>query len=117
VRDNVDTERLAAIWREAAGDLGIDVAAPHILLDDAEAVTCVAWVKDFGSAAGTAVGVMHRHQPEVARLAKKLGLYVSFINPDVYRSFDRDLFIETLNDWGWFGTDGGAPSWYTGHTG
>ncbi len=29
-----------------------------------------------------------------------------------YLTYDRPLFIETLNDWGWFG-EGAAPAWFT----
>ncbi len=47
-------------------------------------------------------------------VAKAESLYFSSLNPDVYGTFDRDLFIETLNDWGWFGAESNQPAWYTG---
>jgi hypothetical protein len=31
-----------------------------------------------------------------------------------YRQYDRDLFVDTLNDWQWFGQKGEQLSWYTG---
>jgi hypothetical protein len=30
-----------------------------------------------------------------------------------YLRYDRALFVDTLNDWGWFG-EGPLPSWYSG---
>jgi hypothetical protein len=30
------------------------------------------------------------------------------------RRYNRQLFIDTLNDWGWFGEKGAEPPWYTG---
>jgi len=30
-----------------------------------------------------------------------------------YLDYDRDVFIDALNDWGWTGT-GAPPPWYTG---
>ena len=41
------------------------------------------------------------------------GFYVSFLAPS-YDDFDRELFVATLNDWGWKGREGAAPEWYTG---
>jgi hypothetical protein len=32
---------------------------------------------------------------------------------DTYLTYDRHLFVGTLDDWGWFG-EGSAPAWYTG---
>jgi hypothetical protein len=29
-----------------------------------------------------------------------------------YEAYNRALFVETLNDWGWFGPTGMAPDWY-----
>jgi hypothetical protein len=45
--------------------------------------------------------------------ARDTQLYVSRL-ADSYATFDRKLFIETLNDWGWFAQDRAAPHWYTG---
>jgi hypothetical protein len=33
-----------------------------------------------------------------------------------YRAYRRQLFIDTLNDWGWFGEKGKEPPWYTGQS-
>ena len=44
--------------------------------------------------------------------ARREGLYPSLLG-ESYRAYDRELFIDTLNDWGWYG-GGDPPSWYTG---
>jgi len=81
---------------------------------DVDGIECVALVEDFGSSHGTIV--LGRHiAPGLARsTAKAQGRYVSLIDEVSYSSYDRKLFIETLNDWGWYGEPGEAPSWYTG---
>ena len=28
--------------------------------------------------------------------------------------YDREIYIETLNDWGWFGSPDDAPKWFSG---
>jgi hypothetical protein len=42
------------------------------------------------------------------------GQSCSFIHQESYARYDRDLFLATLNDWGWFGDPADAPEWYTG---
>ena len=34
------------------------------------------------------------------------------LNPEVYCKHDLALFVETLVDWGWFGSPDEAPEWY-----
>jgi len=43
--------------------------------------------------------------------AKAAGLYLSFINAEVYRTFERDRFQELLTDWGYFGAIERRPAW------
>jgi hypothetical protein len=38
--------------------------------------------------------------------------YFSQLGPS-YLKYERALFVDTLNDWEWFGT-GSPPPWYTG---
>ena len=46
-------------------------------------------------------------------IRSRLGYYGSNLFPP-YRIYDRQLFVDTLNDWGWFGRPGEEPPWYTG---
>ena len=78
-----------------------------------EAVSFVALVHHFGASAGTLAGTIEDDFERLTNLAKQSGHYVSLLNPDSYKRYDRQLFIDTLNEWGWFGP-GAAPTWYTG---
>jgi hypothetical protein len=40
--------------------------------------------------------------------------FYSLINEESHALYDRDLFVATLNDWGWIGDPAHAPVWYTG---
>jgi hypothetical protein len=42
---------------------------------------------------------------------KEAGYFWSDLSPE-YQSYDRDLFIATLDDWKWFGAKGQEPAWY-----
>jgi hypothetical protein len=39
--------------------------------------------------------------------------YQSGLNPDCYEPYDRRVYIETLEDWGWYGA-APPPSWFKG---
>jgi hypothetical protein len=102
-------------WREAAADLGVDVTAPFALADPvAGTFECIALVRDFGSEQGTVVIGIGPANVHVARLAAEAGVFCSAINESAYASYDRSLFVATLNDWGWRGDAARKPHWYSG---
>lgn len=111
----VDSE-IAAAWQHAADDLGITV---ETLRSSATAcdrrVPFAVWIKDFGSPKGTVCRFYSedRHEEEdFAEWARAKDFFWSLLF-DSYRQYDRELFIDTLNDWGWFGTES-PPPWYSG---
>ena len=58
---------------------------------------------------------LDRADGELARFrnwASAVGAFGSIL-ADPYRSYERGLWIDTLNDWGWK-ADGAPPTWYTG---
>ena len=96
-------------WTEAAADLGIRVVAPFSLVADDQSVMFEAHILDFGGPKGAVVG---NHESDFG-VAKAFGYWSSNLYPS-YRKYNRQLFIDTLNDWGWFGDGGAKPIWYTG---
>ncbi len=102
---------ISQAWFEAAKDLEIRVTAPFTLhVSDVEAITYEAHVLDFGGPKGTVVGVL---DDKLGDYRHEQGYYCSNLAPS-YRSYKRQYFIDTLNDWGWFGPPELKPSWYTG---
>jgi len=106
----------AHAWRDAAEDLGITVVAPYELLDDSGDISAVAvaWVESFGSENGSVVAGLRSNRQGVQSAARRQGQFCSFINEESYVQYDRELFVATLNDWGWHGDPAHAPAWYTG---
>jgi hypothetical protein len=98
-------------WQTAGVELGIRVDAPAHVMIQGESVECSAFLPDFGSANGAAVFSLSVRSdlPDTPGTDP----FCSLLNDDRYRRFDRDHFIATLNDWGWFG-NGDPPDWYTG---
>jgi len=98
------TEQLLRSWREAADDLGLKVE------EFGDAVV----VRSFGSPRGMLCAI--RQAPaEVRELqdeAESRGMGWSALS-ESYLRYDRTLFIDTLDDWGWC-SENAAPSWYSG---
>lgn len=68
---------------------------------------------DFGGPKGTVVG---NRDSGLGDIRKRLGYYASNLFP-AYQTYARQYFIDTLNDWGWFGEPGKEPPRYTGKPG
>jgi hypothetical protein len=96
----------------AAEDLGIEVTAPYIIEAAGERFTFVALAHGFGSPCGTLVGLPDDWET-LGDVAEEYGFYFSCLYPP-YESYERQHFIDTLDDWGWAGDETKAPVWYTG---
>lgn len=105
-------EQISAAWREAAPDLGIKVVAPFSLATGGvDSVLYEAYLPEFGGSKGAIAGSLARDDGNMRELQ---GYYSSDLS-DRYRRYERDLFIETLKDWRWFGKEGKEPPWYKGN--
>jgi len=97
-------QKISDAWKRAADDLEIRVVAPFAIVSDGETWNFEALVLDFGSGQGAVV------MSQVSE--RRLDRWFSILYP-IYRQYERDHFIDTLNDWGWFGV-GEPPAWYAG---
>jgi hypothetical protein len=102
-------------WEEAASDLGLEIEAPFYLNTDAGQIKFALLVKYFGSPKGTLIEELdNRFEIDFDDITQQYGYYGSFLNPATYERYDRDLFIEALTDWGFFGSPASPPAWYEG---
>src|SRR5580692_7982885 len=88
----------------AAKDLGVDVVAPYTLVDAAGVANdFIALFRCFGSEKG--VLICHADDWVMKNgIASHHGYGCSGLHPDSYSQYDRELWIETLGDWGWCGS-------------
>jgi len=109
-------ESASAAWRVAASDLGLDVVAPYRLVDTAfvEPIDCVALVRAFGSEKGVILLDLGSTTSAQHYAVSRLGYFATRINVVAYSNYERAAFVDTLNDWGWFGPEQQRPGWYTG---
>ena len=103
---------MSAAWQEASAHLSVRVVAPYSLqLPDGMTVEVEAFLPDFGGPHGAiAVALADDDRGRLVASAKQFGSRLAA----TYRTFDRDRFRDTLDDWGWYGSAGDRPEWYTG---
>src|SRR5262245_42871894 len=106
--------RMADAWQKAARDLGIRFVSPFRFRDaGGREHVCAGWLPDFGSPRGALI--LSRHDSDGAEAAGDAeGYYVSGLSPYHYETYARGHFVETLNDWGWYGKREDAPPWFKG---
>jgi hypothetical protein len=105
--------KVVAAWREASAELGVEFTSPFIL--DVGGNTrheYLGLVHHFGARVGTLLSVAGEPSARTAQLSG--GAYYSSTLGSAYESYDRQAFIDTLNDWQFFGPDASRPSWYSG---
>lgn len=107
---------LSDVWRVAGAELGIEIVAPFRLVDSesGEAEQFLAFVAHFGSPRGTVVVGRHAASSRARALARARGMFISMVDERSYSEYERELFVDTLNDWGWFGDEESTPHWFTG---
>ena len=99
-------------WKQAAQDLEIRVEIPFVLRTETGQVEFYEGrVLDFGGPKGTVFRPISVDKKTRSREEK--GFFASDLGPR-YSQYDRQLFIDTLDDWKWFGPDGHQPEWYGG---
>ena len=94
-------------------NLGICVTAPFEVRRDSDTpVRFLALVHDFGAPRGTLV-CRGDEWEKYRRFAASEGYFLSGLYLEAYSRYERERFVETLDDWGWFG-QGAPPPWYRG---
>lgn len=108
----LDTEIMEA-WREAAKDLGIRVEIPFTLTtSDGHSEVYEGRVLEFGGPKGLVFGSLDGNKT-TWKHREDAGYAWSDLSSS-YQTYNREHFIATLDDWGWFGEKGQEPDWYSG---
>ena len=106
-------QRTVDRWRQAAKDLGFRFVTPFMLEDAGETLTYLGWLPQFSSPYGMVIITAESldEQQRLMDAAKARGFHYSCISPSA-DSYDREVTIEVLNNWGWASSEP-APGWYT----
>ena len=112
----VDEEAIRCAWVQARNDLGIDVIAPASVDLGSETICAIAMLPEFGAPQGMLI--FGHFSPSQRRAADEVairedGYGFSYLSAS-YETYDRSLFIATLDDWGWSVKARPSPDWYSG---
>jgi hypothetical protein len=78
-------------------------------------VQALGLVRSFGSPAGTLLFCIGMEPSQDQLRAIKAARYsYSALSAESYSSYVEQHFVDTLNDWGYFGAPSGRPKWYSG---
>ena len=113
IRPSVETA-LAQAWRTAATDLQFEFVSPYTFVDnEGNPHTCAGLLVHFGGPKGTLIISQYDDDAALDVVGPALGFYTSALNPRAYEKYDRERFIDTLTDWGWYGDPEKRPAWFT----
>ena len=106
--------KVVAAWREAGAELGIRFTSPFTsITPGGQRQEYLGLVHQFGSKYGALVAVLNEPSENKALPAGD-NYFWSVLSPVNYGQYDRQLFVDTPNDWQFFGSDLERPSWYSG---
>ena len=113
MNNNSLDEPLIIAWKIAAEELGLDIICPLKVNTENGKVNYPLLIKNFGGKKGT---IIARHELFIDfPMPKDKDYYFSAVNVDYYSKYNKENFIETLEDWGFYGDEDCKPEWYHGH--
>lgn len=105
--------KVVAAWRQAAEDLGIRFTSPvSISAPDGLQYDCIGLVHQFGRRIGTVISVIGEPSAQ-GPYPGGADYFLSQLGTG-YEQYDRQYFIDTLDDWQFFGSEAERPTWYSG---
>jgi hypothetical protein len=107
--------QMVQAWHTASKLLGIEVVAPFTLRTEKKSADCIAFLPDFGRPQGMVIGMdtplASAMENPLTECAKERGMFCSFLNPEMYATYNEEKFKEALIDWGFYGPSGNHPAW------
>jgi hypothetical protein len=102
--------RLPAEWREVADDLELEIVTPHeVILPSGSRILAPVFVRYFGGPKGMLV-VSDDSVVDWSDEIVQAGYGFSVLG-EPNHEYDRDVFIEVLSEWGWWGPESERPAW------
>jgi hypothetical protein len=108
-------EPLVNTWREASKKLGFAFESPYTLMVGDERFSVIGFLPHFGSPRGMVLDIWVAGVPDSTRAlqqaARRAQIFCSSVSVETYSDYNREAFIEALNDWGYFGPEKARPPW------
>ncbi len=107
-------EKVIVAWKEASEKLKIKIQWPFILIDEEwNNIEYDLLIENFGTKLGTLITSTDNMKKveKKFKLASQYDYYCSALNPTNYSKYNEESFIDTLNDWGYYGDKANKPAW------
>lgn len=108
----MDFKKVIQAWKKASTDLHIKVETPFVIMTETESIKFPMLIHDFGLEKGTIILDIDDYR-DLSDIPGEHGYYCSCLGPG-YAQYDREEFIDTLEDWGYYGDSRQKPIWYEG---
>ena len=106
-----DDQQILNAWTKAAAELNIKIHSPFTLTtDDGLAIEFLLLIEGFGSKLGTLIITLDDF--DRFDIPEKHRYYCSALNATYYKKYNGDTFMDTLEDWRYFGKPELKPAWY-----
>lgn len=94
-------------WLKGSEELKFEIISPFKIFIEGKEIFLFAYLPQYGSKKGMVLELTEAPDfitdTNVIKWAKENQYHYSFINVHSYLNYDKDLFIDTLNDWGRLG--------------
>ena len=110
--NQVDFKKIIQAWKKASTDLNIKVETPFVIRTETESIKFPMLIHDFGLEKGTIILDIEDYR-DLSDISGEHGYYCSCLGSG-YAQYDREEFIDTLEDWGYYGDSQQKPTWYEG---
>jgi hypothetical protein len=110
---SLDEQRVCEAWQQAAQELGFRFTPSVRISLDAQSYTFLGLVHSFGGPEGALLAL---YQPghSLSEYPQPDGYHVSLLSASSYDHYERQHFVDTLDDFQWFGPEVERPEWYSG---
>jgi hypothetical protein len=107
--------KVVAAWREAAAELGFEFTAPFTgRTASGEEIDALGLVHKFGRRIGTLISVGGEPSADVEHPCDDD--YTWSCLSRGYAHYERQTWIDMLNDWQFIGKETERPAWYSGES-
>jgi hypothetical protein len=91
-------------WLKASNELGFDIISPYTVTKDNKKYCFFAFIPKYGSPQGTLIDLifspLYKTNNKMKAIANAVGCFHSFINIDIYIDYNKERFLDTIEDWG-----------------
>ncbi|GHV57996.1 hypothetical protein FACS1894182_08450 [Bacteroidia bacterium] len=88
-------------WLQASKILDFKIATPYFLKLNGIQKEVFAFLPEYGSSNGMIIGLASQYEDkDIRNWAMKHDCYYSFIYPESHLVYDKNIFSDSLDDWG-----------------